>query len=70
MSKYLKVFILVGSLALFSEVFRLVYFARINEASKYICIKDQYKEYRNQILNGKIRYSKEKSRSYAYSDCK
>ena len=42
MSKYLKVFIFVGSLALFTEVFRLTYFARINEASKYICIKDQY----------------------------
>ena len=70
MSKYLKVFILVGSLALFTEVFRLVYFARINEASKYICIKDQYKEYRDQFIYGKRRYSKEKSRSYAYSDCK
>ena len=64
MSRYLKVFVLVGSLALFTEVFRLVYFAIINEASKYICIKDQYKEYRE------TGYSKEKSRSYAYQDCK
>lgn len=65
MSKYLKVFIFVGSLALFTEVFRLAHFARINEASKYICIKDQYKEYSE---GG--RYSKEKSRAYAYADCK
>ena len=64
MSKYLKVFIFVGSLALFTEVFRLTYFARINEASKYICIKDQYKEYRE------TGYAKQKSRSYAYQDCK
>ena len=65
MNNKIKVLILIGSIALFTEVFRLVYFARINEASKYICIKDQYKEYRE---GG--RYSKEKSRSYAYSDCK
>tara|TARA_R100001440_G_C2465627_1_gene110727 strand:+ start:48 stop:242 length:195 start_codon:yes stop_codon:yes gene_type:complete len=64
MDNKIKVFILIGSLALFTEVFRLAYFARINEASKYICIKDQYKEYRE------TGYAKEKSRSYAYQDCK
>ena len=66
----LKALILIGSIALFTEVFRLAYFARINEASKYICIKDQYKEYRDNFVNGKRQYSKEKSRAYAYSDCK
>ncbi len=69
MNKIIKVLILIGSISLFTEVFRLVYFARINEASKYICIKDQYKEYRD-TYSGKNQYSKEKSRAYAYSDCK
>ncbi len=70
MNKIIKILILIGSISLFTEVFRLVYFARINEASKYICIKDQYKEYRDNFVNGKRQYSKEKSRAYAYSDCK
>tara|TARA_B100000242_G_scaffold235602_1_gene175475 strand:+ start:1234 stop:1458 length:225 start_codon:yes stop_codon:yes gene_type:complete len=70
MSKYLKVFIFVGSLVLFTEVFRLINSARVDLDNKNARVKTQFKKYRaSQSLMGGNEYTKEEARAYAYSDC-
>ena len=63
MSKYLKVFIFVGSLVLFTGVFRLINSARVNLDNKNACVKWTTKEFlRNE-------YSNESSRALGYKEC-
>ena len=64
MSKYLKVFIFVGSLVLFTGVFRLINSARVNLDNKNTCVQNRVKFY----LENK--YTTEESKAFGYQDCK
>ena len=70
MNNKIKAFILIGSISLFIEIFRLVNTARVNLDNKNVCVKTQFKKYReSQSLMGGNEYTKEEARAYAYSDC-
>jgi len=64
MSKYLKVFIFVGSLVLFTGVFRLINSARVNLDNKNTCVQNRVKFY---LENN---YTTEESKAFGYQDCK
>ena len=69
MNNKIKLLILIGSIALFFEVFRLVYSARIDLNNKNICVnqfkkyfKNQY-QYANEEIKGLLQAD-------AYKECK
>ena len=59
----LKALILIGSVALFSEVFRLVKTARVNLENKNTCLEKIYKKYLE------IGYTRYFSKALTYVDC-
>ena len=59
----LKALILIGSVALFSEVFRLVKTARVNLENKNTCLEEIYEKYLEK------EYTKDYSRARAFMDC-
>ena len=64
MSKYLKVFIFVGSLVLFTGVFRLINSARVNLDNKNTCVQNRVKSYLENDY-----YTTEESKAFGYKEC-
>ena len=69
MNNKIKALILIGSVALFSEVFRLVYLARVDLNNKNLCVK-QYKKY----FKNQYQYNDDEMKGLlqadAYKECK
>ena len=69
MNSKIKLLILIGAIALFTEVFRLVNSARVNLDNKNLCVK-QYKKYnKNQAMFQDEEYKKMID-AIAYESCK
>ena len=70
MNSKIKTLILIGAIALFTEVFRLVNSTRINLDNKNACVKTQFKKYReSKTITGYDEYTKKEARAIAYADC-
>ena len=69
MNNKIKALILIGAIALFTEVFRLVNSARINLDNKNLCVK-QYKKYNKKQFMFQDKEGKELIDAAAYESCK
>ena len=65
----LKALILIGSIALFSEVFRLVNSARVNLNNKNLCVK-QHTEYYLKTWDKKNLHNENMHEAQAFIECK
>ena len=64
MNNKIKALILIGSISLFIEVFRLVNSARVTNDHKNACIQHAY----NELIKNSYKTKKE-ARALAYIDC-
>ena len=70
MNSKIKLLILIGAIALFTEVFRLVNSARVNLDNKNLCVK-QYKKFnKNQAIKFQDEEGKKMIDAAAYEACK
>ena len=71
MNNKIKALILIGSISLFSEVFRLVNSARVDLDNKNACVQYSFKKYveDEDLIYGGKKYTEEESRAFAYTDC-
>ena len=69
MNKKIKALILIGSIALFSEFFRLVNSTRINLDNKNLCVK-QYKKFLGNLNAYDDKNGKGLLHADAYKECK
>ena len=63
MNNKIKALILIGSIVLFSEVFRLIKTARVNLENKNTCLEEMYNKYIEK------EYTKDYSKALAYVYC-
>tara|TARA_R100000773_G_scaffold22349_1_gene19723 strand:+ start:1656 stop:1859 length:204 start_codon:yes stop_codon:yes gene_type:complete len=64
MNSKIKLLIIIGAIALFTEVFRLVNSARVTNDHQNACIQHAY----NELIKNTYKTKKE-ARAYAYIDC-
>mgnify|MGYP001182760446 CR=1 FL=1 len=64
MNNYIKTLIIIGSIVLFSEVFRLVNSARIDLNNKNVCVKKFKKYYESEWADDETMQE-----AYAYKEC-
>ena len=69
MNSKIKLLILIGAIALFTEVFRLVNSARVNLDNKNLCVK-QYKKYNKNQAMFQDEEGKKMINAAAYEACK
>ena len=69
MNSKIKLLILIGAIALFTEVFRLVNSARVNLDNKNLCVK-QYKKYHKNQAMFQDEEGKKMIDAAAYEACK
>ena len=69
MNSKIKTLILIGAIALFTEVFRLVNSARVNLDNKNLCVKQYKKYHKSQLMFQDEEYKIIKDAA-AYIECK